>query len=363
MHHYGDVPNVLLTVVVPVYAVPRSLLTQCLDSVLTGLSPDESAAAEIVAVDDASPGDCGAVLDSYAEKHGNVRVLHLPKNGGLGAARNAGLDAAAGEYVWFVDSDDRLPDGSVSAVLARLAADRPDVLLVDHLREHEDGRLELDASSPRLRDGAGVGPLADRRGLLRLQHTAWNKIVRRAYLTGLGLRFQPGWYEDVPFSNPVLIGAARIAVLDRVCYLYRIGRPGAITATPSERHFEVLDQYDRMLAWVAGREPADWLRTELFTLMIDHLLVVAGNDDRLPPGRRRAFFGRIAAQYRRYRPAGYHPPAGAKGLKQRLAAANAYPLYALLRTAYRIRGGTDSTPAVRPDLASPPRKAPATRLR
>ena len=48
-------------------------------------------------------------------------------------------------------------------------------------------------------------------------------------LDEIDLRFQPGWYEDVPFSNPVLIGARRVAVLDRVCYHYRIGRPGAIT--------------------------------------------------------------------------------------------------------------------------------------
>jgi hypothetical protein len=245
----------------------------------------------------------------------------------------------------------------VRAVLGRLRADRPDVLLVDHLREHEDGRFEVDASSHLLRSVPGVATPAGRRQLLRVQHTAWNRIVRRGHLHELDLRFRPGWYEDVPFSNPVLIGASRIAVLDRVCYLYRIGRPGAITATRSDRHFEVFDQDDRLHEWVAERAPAPWLRAELFTLMIDHLLVVAGNDGRVPPRRRRAFFRRIAAQYRRHRPAGRLPPAGLKGLKHRLAALNAYPLYALLRAAHRARGGsTHWTPAVRPDLVSMPRE-------
>lgn len=363
VYQRGDVQNVLLTVVVPVHAVPRPLLTQCLDSVLSGLSSGESAAVEIIAVDDASPGDCGEVLDSYAAGHRNLRVVHLRQNVGLGLARNAGLAEATGEYVWFVDSDDRLPAGSVPAVLERLVADRPDVLLVDHLREHEDGRFEVDASSHLLGRLPGVASLAERRHLLRLQHTAWNRIVRRGHLRDLDLWFRPGWYEDVPFSNPVLIGAARIAVLDRVCYLYRIGRPGAITATRSERHFEAFDQYDRLLAWVAEREPASWLRAELFTLMINHLLVVAGNDGRLHPKRRRAFFGRIAAHYRRHRPAGHLPPAGVQGLKQRLVAVNAYPLYALLRAAYQVRGDTDWTPAVRPDLVLPPRKAQPAPIR
>jgi len=357
------VENVLLTVVVPVYAVPGSLLQRCLNSVLSGLTADESTAVEVIAVDDASPDDCGAVLDAYAERHGNLRVVHLARNVGLGLARNAGLAEAIGEYVWFVDSDDRLAPGSVAAVLERLRADRPDVLLVDHLREHEDGRFEVDASSHLLRHAPGVGPLAERRQLLRVQHTAWNRIVRRGHLHDLDLRFRPGWYEDVPFSNPVLIGAGRIAVLDRVCYLYRIGRPGAITATRSDRHFEAFDQYGRLHEWVADRAPAAWLRAELFTLMINHLLVVVGNDGRVHPSHRRAFFRRIAAQYRRHRPAGHLPAAGVKGLKQRLVALDAYPLYALLRAAYQARGRTDWTPAVRPDLARMPREPQAVPIR
>jgi glycosyltransferase involved in cell wall biosynthesis len=355
--------DALLTVVVPVYAIQRDLLEQCLDSVLSDLTTEETATVEVIAVDDASPGDSPEVLDTYALRHGSLRVVHLRQNVGLGLARNAGLAEATGQYVWFVDSDDRLAPGSVRAVLQRLRADRPDVLLVDHLREHEDGRFEVDASSRLLRNTSGVGPLAGRRHLLRVQHTAWNRIIRRGHLRELDLRFRPGWYEDVPFSNPVLIGAGRIAVLDRVCYLYRIGRPGAITATAGERHFEAFDQYDRLLEWVAERAPAAWLRAELFTLMIDHLLVVAGNDSRVHPRRRRAFFHRICGQWRRYRPAGYLTPAGVKGLKQRLVALHAYPLYALLRAAYQVRGRTDWTPAVRPDLALPPRQAQPAPIR
>jgi glycosyltransferase involved in cell wall biosynthesis len=353
----------LLTVVIPVYAVPRLLLEQCLNSVLSGLTTDEAVAVEVIAVNDASPGDGPAVLDAWARQHRNLRVVHLSQNVGLGLARNAGLAEATGEYVWFVDSDDRLTPGSVPAVLQRLRADQPDVLLIDHLREHEDGRFEADASSRLLRSAPGVGSLSERRHLLRVQHTAWNRIVRRGHLRELDLRFLPGWYEDVPFSNPVLIGADRIAVLDRVCYLYRIGRPGAITATASERHFEAFGQYDRLLAWVTGRSPEPWLRAELFALMINHLLVVAGNDGRVHPRSRHAFFRRIATQWRHHRPAGYQPPAGIKGLKQRLVAANAYPFYALLRAAYQARGGTDWTPVVRPDLVSPPRSAQPASLR
>jgi glycosyltransferase involved in cell wall biosynthesis len=351
--------DVLLTVVVPVYAV-EGYLYQCLESIRAGLDPAENASIEVIAVDDASPDGCGAMLDRYAARHGDLRVLHLDSNVGLGPARNAGLAAAHGRYVWFVDSDDWLPAGSVRAVLERLRESEPDVLLIDHLRIHEDGRAQADPSSPLL-DGP---PDLDR--LIGLQHTAWNRILRRAFLAERDLRFPAGWYEDVPFSNPVLIAAERLDVLNRVCYHYRVGRFGAITATRSDRHFDAFRQWDRFYAWLDSADVDPALRVRVFTLMISHLLVVAGNESRVHPSRRRAFFREIAALYRRHRPAGYLPPDGAPGLKHRLVAVNSYALYAALRTGYRVAGrrhrSAQRTPAVLPEIPSPPQPVKTTSL-
>jgi glycosyltransferase involved in cell wall biosynthesis len=315
---------VRLSVVVPVHGV-EDYLTQCLDSIRDDAGPQ----VEIIAVDDASPDRCGDMLDAYAEM--GIKVVHLSHNVGLGLARNAGLAEATGDYVWFVDSDDWLPPGSITAVLNELDVRQPDVLLIDHLRVHEDGRHEVDASSHHL---AGQATLER---ALNVQHTAWNRIVRREFLLRNDLLFRPGWYEDVPFSHPVLIAAEKIAVLNRVCYHYRIGRAGAITATRSDRHFEAFEQYERLQRWLAGRAITQERRIQLFTLMINHLLVVAGNDGRMHPSRRREFFRRTVALYRQHLPAGYRAPGGAKGLKHRLVASGSYPLYALLRAAYRTR--------------------------
>ena len=219
-----------------------------------------------------------------------------------------------------------------------MTAQRPDVLLLDHLRVCEaDGRAETDASSPLLRGVTGVAPLADRPKLLGLQHAAWNRVVRREFLLQLGLRFFPGWYEDYPFSHPVLLAARGVAVLDRVCYVYRQRRTGAITRTVSQRHFEAFDQYDRLFDVVDrldGR--VGQFRPQLFGLMISHLLVIVGNDARVSASQRRAFFGRIAEHYRRYIPPGGYPmPNGIAALKHRIVRANAYPAYAALRHTYR----------------------------
>jgi CDP-glycerol glycerophosphotransferase len=345
-----------LSVVVPVYAV-EEYLHECLDSIRAGLTAAQSAEVEVIAVDDASPDRCGAMLDTYAERHGDLRVVHLTSNVGLGLARNAGLAEATGEYVWFVDSDDWLPEGSVRAVLAELRATRPDVLLVDHLRVHEDGRGAPDASSPLL-----AGPATTER-MLGVQHTAWNRIVRREFLLRNDLRFRAGWYEDVSFSHPVLLAAGRLAALDRVCYHYRVGRPGAITSTRSHRHFEAFGQYDRLQEWMARRDVPAPLRRRLFTLMISHLLVVAGNEGRMHPGHRRQFFRQVSALFRRHRPAGWRPPGGAKGLKIRLVAADSYLLYALLRTGYRAgRHDAERTPSVGRKVARTPQRAQAASI-
>lgn len=342
---------VTLSVVVPVHAVERYLM-ECLDSLRAGLTAAENASVEVIAVDDASPDRCGAMLDAYAAERGGLKVVHLPRNVGLGLARNAGLAEATGDYVWFVDSDDWLPAGSVSAVLGELRRTLPDVLLVDHLRAHEDGRFEVDASSYLL-----AGPATTER-MLGVQHTAWNRIVSRDFLRRNDLRFGPGWYEDVPFSHPVVLAADRLAALDRVCYHYRIGRAGAITATRSDRHFEAFEQYDNLHRWLGTRDVDPALRTRLFSLMISHLLVVAGNDGRMHPSRRRPFFRRLAELYRRHRPAGYRPPSGSKGLKHRLVALDSYPLYALFRAAYRVTGrlgrGTGPTPPASPEITRAP---------
>ncbi|MEV7330491.1 glycosyltransferase [Micromonospora sp. NPDC093244] len=327
----------LLSIVVPVYGV-EAYLYQCLESIRADIPAGDANAVELIAVDDASPDGCGAMLRAYAGRDG-VRVVHLSSNVGLGLARNAGLDVATGRYVWFVDSDDWLPPGTIAAVLDRLRQHQPDVLMLDHLRVHEDGRREVDASSHLLRGVPGVVRLADQPHLLRVQHTAWNKVVRRAFLDELGLRFFPGWYEDIPFSHPLLIGAEKISVLDRVCYLYRQGRQGAITSTRSGRHFEAFGQYERLMDWVARNHPDERFRAELFELMISHYLVVAGNDDRLHPHLRRAFFHRVAEHYRRYLPTGGYPvPAGVAGLKHRLVGRGDWLAYSALRQAHRVAG-------------------------
>ncbi|MEO3748661.1 glycosyltransferase family 2 protein [Plantactinospora sp. B5E13] len=353
----------LLSVIVPVHQV-KDYLAECLDSILDPPFPD----LELVAVDDASTDGCAEILAGYAARDPRVVVLTFPVNRGLGAARNAGLARATGEYVWFVDSDDWLPDGALTAVAGRLSRTRPDLLVTAYTRYFPDGgrrscplaRINGDRPVPE------VFRLDEVPGLLSVLHITCNKVIRRRFLTDLGLTFGPGWYEDVSFSFPLMLAAPRISLLDRCCYAYRQRPGGAITSTVSDRHFEVFAHWDRVLAGLdhSGAGPAPGpvsvaeaagptggtttpavgvsaeLRQLIFQRMIWHLLQVLGHPRRVPPHRRREFFANIVIRYRRHLPAtGYRPPGGLLGLKHRLIGRGAYGLFSALRVVRRAHLG------------------------
>ncbi|MFY1673532.1 bifunctional glycosyltransferase/CDP-glycerol:glycerophosphate glycerophosphotransferase [Plantactinospora sp. WMMB334] len=326
----------LISFVVPVYRV-QGYLRECLDSILA--QPVRN--VEVIAVDDCSPDSCGEIIAEYAARDDRVRVVTLDRNVGLGEARNIGLDAATGEYVWFLDSDDWLAGGCLPAVAERLRRVAPQVLVVDHQRAYCTGGMldgGLGATVPD--SGDEVFGVRDRPAVLEVLHTAWNKVVSRRFLVDSGLRFAPGWYEDVSFSYPVLLAAARISVLDVVCVNYRQRRSGAITRTRDGRHFEIFPHWHRVFALMAGWGPEyDALRPLIFERMVWHYLIVLGNGRRLSPELRRAFFARVVADYRRWLPpGGYRRPGGIDGLKHRLVAGDHWRAYAALRAAYHLRG-------------------------
>ncbi|MFC7545221.1 CDP-glycerol glycerophosphotransferase family protein [Plantactinospora sp. GCM10030261] len=327
----------LISFVVPVYQV-QGYLRQCLDSMLTQSVTD----IEVIAIDDRSPDHSGEILAEYAARDPRLRVITLEENVGLGRARNVGLDAATGEYVWFVDSDDWLATDCLPAVVQRLRDTTPDVLIVDHVRVHWDNRVVPSALAEVFPSGAGdtVSDLRGRPELVRILHTAWNKLVRRQFLVDLGLRFGPGWYEDVSFTYPVLMAAERITVLDRVCVNYRQRRTGAITSTRGQRHFEIFPHWRRVFELMDEWAPrTDDLRPLMFQRMIWHYLTVLGHGERLPAEMRKAFFTRMVEDYRRWLPPGGYPvPGGAEGVKHRLVAAGRWRTFSTLRSVQRTRG-------------------------
>jgi CDP-glycerol glycerophosphotransferase len=336
----------LLSVVLPVGGV-EEYLPACLDSVLGQAGP----AIEVIAVDDASPDRCGAILDDRAARDPRLRVIHLAAAIGPGPARDRGLADAAGRYVWFVDPDDLLAPGALAAVAARLERDEPDLLLLDYLLLHRDGRTGPSPGAGLLAAAAaetgGVTTLAGHPGLINRTMTLWSKVFRRPFLTGLGIALAPGVHEDVPLSAAALLSARRISLLAEVCYLYR-QRGRSFLATPSMGHFSIFSSYARVFAflaedpWPAARPPATpAVRAAVFGRAMEHYTTVLAAG-LVPRPARRDYFHRMAADFRRYRPPGYQRPAGARGLKMRLVEQDGYLAYSLLGPLNELRVGARS---------------------
>ncbi|GJF28079.1 glycosyl transferase [Kitasatospora sp. NE20-6] len=346
----------LLSIVLPVHGVER-FLPACLDSLRAEAAPGT---VEIIAVDDLSPDGCPALLDAHAARDGRMRVLHLTENQGLGGARAAGLAEAAGTYVWFVDSDDWLPDGALDAVLAELAREEEraragehpaDVLLTDFSHAYADGGTEPNPwhrvlATPALAAGCTA---ADQPGLLRAVMAVWNKIVRRTFLLDLGVSFGRGYYEDISVTYPALLAARRLRFLDRSCYTYRRGRPGAITSTASARHADAFAQYDAIFAFLDRRD--DPLRPLVFERTVRQALTVYDTPGLVPADLRADFFRRITDHIARHRPDGHHFPRGPRGVPYRLAARGARrPYDELRRTRGLPRAAREGTLALAPTV-------------
>lgn len=115
--------NPLISVIIPVYKVEK-FLKRCVESVLNQSYTN----FEIILVDDGSPDNCGKICDDYAKKDARISVIHK-KNGGLSSARNAGLDVAKGEWIFFIDSDDCIKEETFEELIKYSEKGKYDVVV------------------------------------------------------------------------------------------------------------------------------------------------------------------------------------------------------------------------------------------
>ena len=227
-----------LSVVVPVYNV-EGYLEECLDSILAQPYDD----LEFVMVDDGSTDASADIARRYADRHGNFRLVSQA-NAGLGAARNAGIEAAQGRYLTFLDSDDRLPADAYSAMMRTLEESGSDFAIGKLVRDEGDRRFAM----PRMRDNhrvRRVGVRLDEMPRILADVFAVNKVYRRTFWDQAGLTFPTDIrYEDQPTLTRAFLAADRFDVLTETVYLWRIRTDGS---SITQRRDDIADLYDRIL--------------------------------------------------------------------------------------------------------------------
>lgn len=204
-----------LSIIIPVYNV-AAMLGRCVSSVLTQPERD----FEVILVDDGSPDDAPAMCDYYARADQRVRVIHK-ENGGLSSARNAGINAAAGEHVMFLDGDDAIVPGAIARIYALLAVPA-DVHRFGFVRRGPHG-----STAHRLRVGTGLH--SGDRALLELAipflmgiepSYSCMLVVKRDCLGDLGFDESVGWMEDTVFLAALFSRVQAVHITDEILYEY-----------------------------------------------------------------------------------------------------------------------------------------------
>ena len=248
-----------VTVIVPIFNQER-YLSKCLDSLLAQTLTD----IEIIGVDDGSTDRSGEILDLYAASHERVRALHR-ENGGLGPARNMGLDVARGRYVGFVDSDDWVHENMYERLYELAESSSADIAVGGH-EEWTDGKIAATLIHP-LAGNVLVGQAkvesCREQFYGRAPHdnetipypvSVWSQLYRKDTIESIKARFHEILSEDVFFNLDVYKAANKVVFSGDCGYCYRKDMQESITRTFTAGKTERYINFYELLGRYAGSE-------------------------------------------------------------------------------------------------------------
>lgn len=228
----------LVSIIVPVYGVEK-YLPECLDSLLAQTYRE----LEIILVDDASPDGCPQICEQYAAKDARVKVIHKP-NGGAASARNVGLDAAAGAYICFVDSDDVVKKEYVRYLLTTLLEADADIAVCGYYNLTRKGCVAAKTQQ--------VGLYSQREYLTCFTKDwscalLWNKIYRRDAIGSLRMA-EGHCIDDEFFTYQVVMNSSRVVLTDVPLYCYRIRASSVMQNVGQQKERVMMDRLEYLTA-------------------------------------------------------------------------------------------------------------------
>ena len=200
---------------------------------------------EVIMIDDGSADGSAVVANSFAARDSRFRLIRQ-HNQGPGPARNAGVLAATGSYLAFVDGDDVLTPRAFGLLVGSLEESGSDMAAGGVWRLHPGGSVGPSQLHEEPFRTAARRTHVTRRPALLKDRTVWNKVFRRSFWDSAGLTFPPGLYEDVTVALKAHVLASSVDVLRDVVYYWRARESGALSTT--QRAAELPNLEDRMAA-------------------------------------------------------------------------------------------------------------------
>lgn len=202
-----------ISVIVPVYNA-EEYLRECLDS-LVKQTLDE---LEIIAVDDCSKDSSAEIIKEYEARYpGRVKVIQNSTNRGPGGARNAGIEAASGEYIGFMDNDDYADPAMFETMYLKAVETGADIV--------DSGFVGTQKRKPSLTTPSDLCGVLDNEKRLKLMTVTgfiWSKIFRKSLFTDNNLILLENTpYDDTEFLSSVYLYANRIENVQKIFYVHR----------------------------------------------------------------------------------------------------------------------------------------------
>lgn len=236
-----------ISVIIPVYNA-KEWLPEALDSLLSQSYTE----FEAILVDDGSVDGSSDICRKYCHKDSRFQLISQ-QNSGVSAARNAGIDAARGEWITFMDADDVMPPDALS-------------VLMEHARDSGAGIVAgkyIRCIPSKLPSGKGnsmtvPSDTAILIGLyqMRILNSPCGVLYRSSIFKGeRPLRFRLCRYEDLDLFYQAFERTENVCILDRIVYFYR-DTPGSFINSWSDKRLDVLDVTDRIVDHMRHRSPA-----------------------------------------------------------------------------------------------------------
>ena len=235
----------VISVIIPVYKAEKHL-DDCMASVVAQTFTD----MEILLVDDGSPDRCPELCDQWAERDPRVRVLHR-ENRGAAAARNAGIDAATGQFLAFVDADDRLWPDALQRAYDAQQANHADLVMYNLRYVDENGeplaQPDFSGMPDEILNEAGVWERYFSAGERCIYYVVvWNKLYKASLFRTL--RFPEGKRYEDQFYMPGLYSQCKVIVcLSCVEYDYVQWGQSTMARQGSGRNF--LERSEYLIEW------------------------------------------------------------------------------------------------------------------
>ncbi|MDR3151284.1 MAG: glycosyltransferase [Holosporaceae bacterium] len=207
-----------ISVIIPVYNA-ENFIERCLDSVTN----QTLSQLEILCINDGSTDNSLRILEKYACRDSRITVINQ-ENFGPGAARNAGLAAASGEYLGFVDSDDWIGENFFEKLYEIAHTYEADVAATNIIRAYPSGRRRNKVT---VRENNVYSSISDKFAVTQTPRMCYiyNKIYKADFIRKLNITFRAGvCFEDIDFSVRALFFAKRLATTSEAIYYYAVNK-------------------------------------------------------------------------------------------------------------------------------------------